>query len=101
MLSNKYIKTFIDEIIEEKGFDTSNSGYINKVRQNIENTVADTIDAAILTNLPKDKLSDFENLLDKEATDEEIKSFINTNIPNIDFVIGQALAEFKDIYLNN
>ena len=101
MLNNKYIEIFIDEIIEEKGFDTSKEDYINKVRHSIEDAISDTIDTAILTNLPEDKLADFENLLDQEATDDQIDSFIKTNIPNIDFVIGQALAEFKDIYLNN
>jgi hypothetical protein len=95
------LENFIDQLIAEKGFDTSKPEYIKKIKDELYDLAEDAINSEVIKRLPEDKLDEFENLFETNATDEELVKFISQNIANIDQIISEVLINFRTIYLSN
>ena len=95
------LNKFIDKLVEEKGFDSSNLVYIKNIKEELYSLVEDVINSEVIKNMPKDKIEEFESLFDKNATDQEISQFITGNIANIDQILSDALLNFRTLYLNS
>lgn len=94
----KNIEEFIDRIVAEKGFDHKDPEVIAQIKADLMSRLEDKINAMILSNLPGDKLEEFDKLLEannEEATD----TFLTNNIPDIEEKLATEMLEFKSIYL--
>ena len=94
------IESFVGKLIEEKGFSGLDNEVMNQIKIDLMERVEDRINAAILENMPKDKLEEFDSLLDS-ADSREIQMFCQNNIANLDEIIAQTLVDFRNIYLNS
>jgi len=90
---------FVDHLITEKQMTNLDPEVLAGVREDLLNIVEDRINAVILANIPPEKLSYFEQLLDR-ADENEIQSFCQRNIYDLDKIIAAELVEFKKTYLN-
>ena len=52
----------------------------------------------IVSELPPEKLADFEKLLDS-GSGEDIQGFVKESVPDIDEKVAAELLNFKNIYL--
>jgi hypothetical protein len=91
---------FIDRLLEEKKIENVSPDVFSKIKEDLTGRVEDRINAAILENMPKEKLEEFNDLLDS-ANLEKIKPYCQKNIPNLDEIIANELMDFRNIYLNS
>lgn len=94
----KNIEEFIDRVIEEKGIKTKTPEVLDQVKIDLTSRLEDSFNAMVLTNLPEDKLEEFNNLLDT-GNEEEINNFIAKNVPDIEQKLAEVMLEFKSSYL--
>jgi hypothetical protein len=97
-MNTDYIDKYIDELLKEKGFDTSDIKKTERLKSEIESSLSDYIDLAIAKNVPEDKLEEFDDKIEN-ATDKDLNEFILKNVPEVNYVISLALTEFRNIYL--
>jgi hypothetical protein len=94
----KNIEEFIDRIVAEKGFDHKDPEVLAQIKADLMSRLEDRINAMILSNLPGDKLEEFDKLLD---TNDELATneFLKNNIPDVEEKLAAEMLEFKSIYL--
>jgi hypothetical protein len=55
----------------------------------------------IVDNLPSDKLEAFTKMSEEGKTREELEKYLQDNIPDIQTKFGDAMLEFRNLYLGN
>ncbi len=86
MIDPKAFDQFIIQLMHRKGLN------ITPADQAVfTDEVIDKINDSLLRNLPDDKLPEFEQILE-EGDEEKFKNFIRQQIPNLDYVVMNALA---------
>ena len=93
------LDAFAARLLSEKGLEGLDPDVKEQVTKDLANRLADRVNAAILENLPREKMSEFNALLD-EDDEAKLQSFISTSIPHGSEVIAQALMSFRETYLN-
>lgn len=88
---------FLDQLISEKSLNDKDPEISKQIKTDLRELLDRKLDAVILSQLPEEKLADFEALIDS-GNSEEIKNFITQNVANFDEVIARALMEFRQAY---
>jgi len=88
---------FLDQLITEKGLSDKDPEVAKQIKDDLWALLDRKLDAVILTNLPEEKLSDFEALIDA-GDPEAVRNFISQNVPDLDEVIARGLMEFRQAY---
>jgi len=96
---NLNLETFVSLLIEEKGFENVDPEIEEQLKADLLKRVEDRINVAIINNLPKEKMEEFNNLLD-DAKQDEIQDYCNKNISGLDEIIAKELMSFRSTYLN-
>lgn len=94
------IDVFVDRLIEEKKFVNVDSETLRQIKEDLLERVEDRINAITLENMPKEKLEEFNELLNN-ANMEDIQKFCQDNISNLNEIITKELLNFRNIYLNS
>jgi len=94
------LSIFAGNLLKEKGLDNIDPEIFVQLRQDLRDRLEDRINVAIAGNIPPEKLSFFEKLLD-QSNEEEIQAFCKRNIYNIEEITANELAEFRKTYLNS
>jgi hypothetical protein len=92
---------FAENLIKEKNFPELTTETHDQIKKEILEKLDQTIKIRLADALPKAKLKEFMDLLDKTPppAPETTQKFISDNIPNLDFVLGQILLDFRKTYL--
>ena len=93
------LETFVDSLIEEKGFGDLDSLMLAEMKNDLLNRIEDRLNMIIVKNMPDIYVVEFEKLMDSEAKDEEVQKFCRENIPDLESLVAVELANFRDIYL--
>ena len=96
---SQVIGEFIKRLIEEKNFQNLEYEVMEQIKSDLTERIEDRINVTILENIPKEKLEEFNAVLDN-ANSEEIQAFCQNNIANMDEVIAKSLLDFRNTYLN-
>lgn len=96
---NLNLETFASLLIEEKGFENVDPEIEEQLKADLLKRVEDRINVAIINNLPKEKMEEFNSLLD-DANQDEIQDYCNKNISGLDEIIAKELMSFRLTYLN-
>lgn len=94
------INIFVDRLIEEKKFENVSPETLEQIKEDLLGRVEDRINAITLENMPREKLEEFNKLLDT-ANMEDIQKFCQNNIPDLNEIIAKELLNFRNIYLNS
>lgn len=94
----KNFDDFIDQLIRDKGLDSEEPEVVAQIKSDLSDSLENRINAMIITNIPEDKLSDFEKLLDGKDGDK-IQEYIKKTIPSFEEKLAMELAEFRSFYL--
>jgi len=97
--TNDPLSQFVSRLVAEKGLSNCDPEVLAQVKLDLLDRVEDRINAAIVANLPVDKLEYFEKLVDR-ADEAEIQAFCSRNIQGFDEIIAKELVEFRKTYLN-
>lgn len=86
MIDPQALDQLITQLIQRKGLEIADEN-----RASFTEEVVDKINDSILRNIPDEKLPEFEMVLE-EGDEEKVKSFIRQQIPNLEYVVTQALS---------
>lgn len=92
--------SFINQMLDAKQL----SGVTDDVREmlvaDLKQRLLDQINRALVDALPDDKMTAFEGLLDNpDATDEDIRQFIETSGVDTKHVVAATMLKFRDLYI--
>lgn len=94
------LNEFVEKLLTKKDLSNLDVEVRSQVRIDLVDRIGDRINAALLENIPPEKLDKFEQVLDRK-NQEEIMKFCEENIPNLQEVIAKELISFEEIYLGN
>ncbi len=92
---NEYIAWVLGQKPELGGLD---SDVIDQLKSDLADRLEDQINAAMLNALPKERLVDFERLIES-GTSAQIQDYCKQHIPDYEEVIAGVLVRFKVSYL--
>jgi hypothetical protein len=99
--TNNNLETFVEKLYMEKNFPNDlEKEVIDQIKSDLLKSVENRINAVIISNLPEEKFQEFEDLLDKNGSEEEIQGFCQENIPNVEQIIASELISFRQNYLS-
>ena len=74
-----------------------------EIRQEMLATLTQQLDSALLAGaieaLPENKLDEYEQLIAKQPTAEELQQFLSQHIPNLQDVYRLVMIEFRRQYV--
>lgn len=92
------IEEFVAKLAEDKGLGGEDPEVLAQIKKDLMDRVENSINAMVVSELPPEKLVDFEKLLDS-GSEGEIQGFVKECVPDIDEKVAAELLNFKNIYL--
>ncbi len=92
------LEVFADRLVEEKGIKDVSPEVLAQIKKDLIERAENRINAAVLECLSADQLENFEKLLDK-SSEEQVRSFLAEQIPNMNEIVAAELLDFRNIYL--
>ena len=86
MINLQALDQLISQLIHSRGQEDNDEN-----RSVFTAEIVERINDAILRNITDDKLPEFEQTLE-EGNEEKVKTFIRQQIPNLEYVVTQALS---------
>ncbi len=93
------LEAFIDTLLIEKGTDGLSEEVKAQLRTDLMDRVENYINAELVAAIPPDSFGRLESVIDG-GKDEEIQSFFQEQIPNLDEMIANNLIAFRGLYIN-
>jgi len=92
---------FINKLVVEAGMDKDvDEEVLAQLKNDLKNRLEDRINAAILSQIPENKLEEFEKLIDT-GNEETTQAFCSENIPNLNELIASEFMGFRNRYILN
>ena len=91
---------FVDELLAAQGINQLEPEVRDQLVQDLTARLNDRLEAAMVAELPEEKLPELEIILDKPAAAEELQKFFAENITDLPAVLARELAAFRQSYLN-
>ncbi len=92
--------TFVKEMIDAKawspGIDTAGR---EQLESDLKQRLMDQINRAVITAIPEDKIDGFNELLDRNPTDEEIQQYVTESGVDAQQVTLETMLRFRELYL--
>ncbi len=94
------IEQFVDWILAQKGElkDTPEDVKV-QLKKDLVESLEDQINAALLSSIPQKDLPEMDQLIQNQASQEEIVKFCETKIPDMKNLVAGVLARFKTDFL--
>lgn len=92
-------KDFFDRILTEAGLHNLAPTLKEKMYQDLSSRFNEWIYQDLKKHLKPKKLQDFESLVEKGVSSEELQNFFLKNIPNCQNLIAESMLTFKDTFL--
>ena len=93
------LSKFISEIIDAKGYKTLDSDVRRQLEQDLKNRLLDQIDRAVLEALPENKIDGFNDLLDRNASQQEVQQYIANSGVDTKKITLETMLRFRSLYL--
>ena len=93
------LSNFINDIIDAKNFKTLDSDVRQQLEQDLKNRLLDQIDRAVLGALPENKIDGFNDLLDRNASQQEIQQYIANSGVDTKKITLETMLRFRSLYL--
>ncbi len=85
--------------VAEKDLSDVDDDVKEQMKRDLYDRVEDRINAAMVANLPADKVAGFNEVLDK-GNEEAVQAYCASAIPNLAEVVAQELLSFQETYLH-
>ena len=93
---------FIKEILNAKQWSTAVDDEVKQqLEADLKNRLMDQIDRAVIEAMPEDKVNGLNELLDREASEDEVRQFIQQSGVDTQRVTLETMLRFRDLYLQN
>ena len=91
---------FVDELLAAQGIEGVDPEVREQLVEDLTTRLNDRLEAAMVAELPEDKLPELERLLDHGNNEVELQKFFADNIPNLPALLARELAAFRQDYLS-
>ena len=95
------LSKFINDIIDAKGYKTLDGDVRRQLEQDLKNRLLDQIDRAVLGALPENKIDGFNELLDRDASKQEIQQYVATSGVDTKKITLETMLRFRSLYLGD
>lgn len=93
---------FIKEMLNAKQWSTAVDDEVKQqLEADLKNRLMDQIDRAVIEAMPEDKVNGLNELLDREASEDEVRHFIQQSGVDTQRVTLETMLRFRDLYLEN
>ena len=99
MDTNQAMQDFVNKLVDEKNYEDLDPEVREQIVKDVNERLENTINAKVVAALSDEQITEFEALLDKNASSEEVLAFIGKSIPNGEEFLTQVLVDFKKSYL--
>lgn len=97
---NDPFTTFIKEMLSAKAWNQQVSDEVKtQLESDLRSRLMDQIDQAVIEALPDDKVDGLNELLDREASAEEVQQYIATSGVDVQRITTETMLRFRDLYL--
>lgn len=93
------LSKFINDIIDAKNFKTLDGDVRRQLEQDLKNRLLDQIDRAVLRALPENKIDGFNDLLDRNASQQEVQQYIANSGVDTKKITLETMLRFRSLYL--
>jgi FKBP-type peptidyl-prolyl cis-trans isomerase (trigger factor) len=94
------LDNFVDELLAAQGIDQLEPEVRDQLAQDLTDRLNDRLEAAMIAELPENKLPELEALLDQQVETNELQKFFAENIVDLPAVLARELAAFRQSYLS-
>lgn len=99
LIDRQTLGQFVDALIKKKALPVDNTDELNSVRENAIKSLDDRIGLAVFGNLTKDQNTEFNQMLNRNATEDEYESFFNRIGLNVQETIANTMRGFAREFL--
>lgn len=92
---NQIINTIVEQMIADKG-----ETLTDELRAALNQQMTSYIEGSIFAALPDEKLLELDAMAERDASDEELDAFFDQAGVDYDRVAEDAIARFREAYLN-
>lgn len=93
---------FIKEMLNAKQWSTAVDDEVKQqLEADLKNRLMDQIDRAVIEAMPEDKVNGLNELLDRDASEDEVRQFIQQSGVDTQHVTLETMLRFRDLYLEN
>lgn len=94
------IRIFLESILQDAGIRDLDDKTHEQMLQELFKRLDNYILLSISDNLPADKLEIFTRMAENKASAEQMKTYLQENIPDSTQIFAQAMLDFRDYYLS-
>ena len=94
------LDNFVDELLAAQGIDQLEPEVRDQLAQDLTDRLNDRLEAAMIAELPENKLPELEALLDQQVETNKLQKFFAENIVDLPAVLARELAAFRQSYLS-
>ena len=92
---------FIDQLLKETEMDKKlEESILTGLKKDLKERLENRIKATILSQIPENKLDEFEKLLDS-GDEKATQTFCSENIPNFPELLAAEFLKFRNRYISN
>lgn len=93
---------FVSELLDSKAWgDRVDQDGRKQLEEDLKGRLLDQIDRAVIDALPEDQVDGLNELLDREAPDEEVHEYIANSGVDVQGITMQVMLRFRELYLGN
>jgi uncharacterized Fe-S cluster-containing protein len=93
------IERFAENLLQEKELANVDQQTRDIMRADLVDRLEKVTNRVIVDSLPEEKLAEFESLVGREVVQEELQSFIQANVPELEDKLTDAYFDFRRLYL--
>lgn len=98
-MAKNNIDTFIDNLIDQRGYEEAPQGIKEKLHENLKTQLDEFVMTRTVSEFSNEEVKEFEKLLDEDKSPDELKQFAVEHIPNYQTFMTSTLLLFQDAYL--
>lgn len=95
------VRGFLEGMLQDAGMTALDEGMREEMVKELFIRLDDFMLTTIVDNLPSDKLDAFTKMSEEGKSREELEKYLQENIPDIQKKFGDAMLEFRNLYLGN
>lgn len=95
------IDTFIETLIEQRGYADAPEETLAELRKDIRSRLDEFLVTRIVSQLSNDEVALFEKLIDEGKSSEQLRAFASEHIADYQTFITGTLLTFQDAYLTS
>lgn len=93
------MEQFAQNLLDEKDLNSIDDVTKEAMRDDLVDRLEQVTNRVIVDNLPKDKLAEFEKMIDTDAEPDDVQEFVSQNVPKLESKLADAYFDFRRLYL--